>query len=113
MKLVMGPTQHKNIPSELWDRFQELCHTWAQEASDQIDTAPEDENKQPRYKCARCLEKGMVRSYGRRTNTVGHCDCDYGKEVGQRTWRSGRKLGPAMKEPQDNPFQHAIDEDAF
>ena len=54
-----------------------------------------DELDEPRYRCLTCRDLGTVSfvdDYGR--TSVGHCDCSSGQNVSERSWKSGRRLGP-------------------
>lgn len=108
-RLANGIELTKPMPDDLWDALRERCNHAAGEACERFDTEIEDEHKQPRFKCLRCRDSGLVSSYGH-PNTVGHCDCGTGKATGGRIWRSGRQLGQSMKEPEDNPFQQALED---
>ena len=87
----------------------ELVTGLIEEASGRFDTEPDDETKLPRFKCPKCEDTGLA-AHAKLKNTVGHCDCEKGRDVSGYKYRSGRLFGRAFRSSGvDNPFNDALD----
>ncbi len=112
---VMGPA-FRNVVSKIREYKQTnsgdmpsnaLISQWTREYLDEHDTSVDDDG--PRYKCHRCRDTGWQNYDSQGRVFCGACShCDAGAKRAEQKWRSGRTLGLAPAEADDNAFNRAL-----
>jgi hypothetical protein len=110
-RYVRGQIQEHKLANDGAIPSDEQVSDWTQAYLNEHDTSEDDPTTGPRYKCHKCRDTGWQNYQSQGRVFCGACPaCDAGRTRSEQKWRSGRTLGFAPGEAEENPFNASLAE---